>query len=77
MLQNSTTPNYYCDTETKGRLFFNELPKNTYFLGGYQDESQKGFAMYLTFDNGTCLIPISDMNGKQVVMIERAGQEIK
>jgi hypothetical protein len=68
---------YKVETETKGTLFFDELPKRTYFLGGYQNEADKGKATYFTFDNGTCLIPIIDTKtGLQVIDISKAGTEI-
>ena len=64
-------------TETKGVLYFSELPKNTYFLEGSRDINEKGQAFYYTFDNGTCLIPIIGIKtGKVYTDITRAGQLI-
>lgn len=68
---------YKVETETKGILFFDALPKGTYFLGGYQNESDKGKACLFIFDCGTCLLPIIEvLTGKQVIDISRAGNEI-
>jgi hypothetical protein len=68
---------YIVKTETKGFLYFDELPKNTYFCEGSQDINDKGKAMLFTNDNGTCLIPIIDTTtGQQVLDISRAGQTI-
>ena len=68
---------YKVETQTRGTLYFTQLPKGTYFLGGYRDESDKGKACYYTFDTSTCLIPITDLNDKKIIDISRAGQEIK
>lgn len=69
---------YTVHTETKGVLEFDTFPNNTYFLGGYQNENDKGLATFFTFDSGTCLIPIIDTKtGQQVRIIENAGKEIK
>ena len=69
---------YKVKTGTRGDLFFNVLPKGTYFQGGYQDINDKGKAMFFTWDNGTCLIAIIDTTtGQQVIDITRAGQEIQ
>lgn len=68
---------YFCITHRQV-LLFPELPNNTYFLGGYQDEADKGKATYFTFDNGTCLIPIVDIKtNKQVCLSANAGKQIK
>jgi hypothetical protein len=59
---------YRVETETRGILYFDELPAGTYFLGGYQDINDKGKACLFTFDRGTCLIPIIDnKTNKQVI----------
>lgn len=69
---------YIVKTETRGTLSFNELPNNTYFASGYQDESDAGKAYLYTFDRGTCLAPIIDTStGLQVCKPEFAGHEIK
>ena len=58
---------YRVKTESKGVLEFDELPKNTYFLEGFQDPEDKGKACLFIFDNGTSLIPIiNTKTGKQV-----------
>jgi len=68
---------YSVKTETKGTLYFDELPKNTYFLEGLQDENDRGKATFFTNDNGTCLIPIIDTKtGKQVIDTKKARKEI-
>ena len=71
---------YMVKTETKGTLFFDELPSGTYFLMGVQSSPEgweAGKATYMTFDNGTCLIPIYDTTtGKQVQDESRAGETI-
>jgi hypothetical protein len=68
---------YMVVTETKGTLYFDELPKKTYFLGGFRDPADKGKATYYMGDAGTCLIPIIDtITGKQVCIPSRAGQSI-
>ena len=63
---------------SKGTLFFDDLPKGTYFQEGSQDIADKGKAMYFMFDTcGSCLIPIIDTNtGEQVVDISKAGRSI-
>jgi len=66
---------YKVQTQTKGILIFNELPKGTYFGIGY-NEAERGKAFYFTYDNGTCLIPITDLNGNEIFDINRAGEEI-
>jgi hypothetical protein len=64
---------YKVETESKGILYFDELPKNTYYCGGFQDANDKGKAMLFTWDNGTCLIPIIDTyTGKQVYDVSKA-----
>lgn len=78
LINRRTAKKYMVKTETKGTLFFDELPTGTYFQEGYQTPEDKGNAMYFTNDNGTCLIPIYEIaTGKQVVDINRAGQDIK
>ncbi len=68
---------YMVNTENRGILYFDELPSNTYFQEGFQDANDKGKAMYYTWDNGTCLIPIIDTKtGLQVCDISRAGETI-
>lgn len=71
---------YMVKTQTKGTLFFDELPRGTYFLMGIENSPEGwevGKATYMTFDNGTCLIPIYDTTtGKQVQDINKAGTEI-
>ena len=72
-----TPARYIVKTETRGTLFFDELPNKTYFAMGYQDESDKGKAYLFAFDKGTCLIPIIDTRtGLQVCKPEFAGHEI-
>lgn len=59
---------YKVETESRGTLYFDELPKNTYYLEGYQNREDKGKACLFTFDRGTCLIPIIDtITNKQVI----------
>jgi len=69
---------YMVKTESKGTLFFDDLPNGTYFQEGSQDIADKGKAMYFMFDTcGSCLIPIIDTNtGEQVVDISKAGRSI-
>jgi len=58
---------YRVETKTKGVLYFDELPKNTYYLEGFQDIMDKGKACLFMFDDGTCLVPIIDnRTNKQV-----------
>lgn len=68
---------YKVETQTRGILYFTKLPIGTYFLGGYREENDKGKAYYFTFDSGTCLIPITDLQGNQIIDISKAGLEIK
>jgi len=62
-------------TEKRGVLTFSELPKNTYFAEGFNG-TKPGQAFYHTWDNGTCLIPIKDKKGQDVIIPERAGTSI-
>jgi hypothetical protein len=62
---------YTVSTETRGVLTFTELPPKTYFAMGCNG-LQVGQAMLLTWDNGTCLIPIMQ-DGKQISFPEKAG----
>jgi hypothetical protein len=66
---------YKVQTQTRGVLYFTKLPKGTYFGTGYH-EGEKGKAFYFTYDTGTCLIPITDLNGNEIFDISRAGEEI-
>lgn len=60
-------PIYYCQTKTRGRIEYYELPNSTYFAMG-MNGSKEGEAYLFTFDNGTSLIPICYCEtGKQVV----------
>ena len=69
---------YMVETQTRGILYFDELPKGTYYCGGFQDANDKGKAMLFTWDTGTCLIPIIDTKtGKQVQDITKAGTSIE
>lgn len=59
---------YKVETQTRGILYFEELPKDTYYLEGLQNPEDKGKATLFTWDNGTCLIPIIDTTtNKQVI----------
>lgn len=72
-----TMKRYIVKTETKGILSFDELPKGTYFQIGCHLIEDKGLAMYYTWDNGTCLIPIIDTHtGQQVKDLSKAGKSI-
>lgn len=54
---------------------YNELPSNTYFLSGFNNEKDAGKA---TLFAACSLIPIIDnTTGKQYQDTARAGQEIK
>ena len=65
-------------TETRGVLYFAELPEGTYFLQGSQDPADIGKAMLYTYDPGTCLIPIIEISsGLQYRDITRAGESIQ
>jgi len=75
---------YMVKTQNRGILYFDELPKGTYFLGGYSNPKdhpegwEAGKATLFTWDNGTCLIPIIDTKtGKQVQDITKAGTSIE
>ena len=69
---------YKVTTETRGILYFAELPEGTYFLQGSQDEADIGKATLHTFDAGTCLIPIIEIStGLQYRDITKAGQSIQ
>lgn len=60
-----------------GRKYFDSLPVNTYFLCGYQDETDTGKATLYCFDDGTCLIPVFDaITDKQICFPELAGKSI-
>lgn len=69
---------YMVKTETRGILYFDDLPQGTYFaMGdcGNEPQSKPGQAFYFTNDNGTCLIPIIDTNtGLQVIRPDKSGQ---
>ena len=68
---------YMVKTETKGILYFDELPNYTYFCLGINGDPI-GQAMYFTNDKGTCLIPIRyTKDGTEVIIPENAGKEIK
>ena len=59
--------NYKVDTETRGTLYFDSIPKDIYIAEGYQDIKDKGKYYFFTFDHGTCLIPFCySESGKQV-----------
>jgi len=58
-----------------GRKFYNDLPEATYFAIGVNG-SEPGAAYLFCFDNGTCLLPIYDLTGKQVCIPENAGLHI-
>jgi hypothetical protein len=66
---------YMVKTQNRGILYFDELPQDTYYCGGFQDANDKGKAMLYTWDNGTCLIPIIDtLTGQQVYDLSKAAQ---
>lgn len=66
---------YTVTTQHRGILTFPELPKNTYFAEGFNG-TERGQAFFYTWDNGTCLIPIKDKKGQNVIIPERAGTSI-
>ena len=71
---NQEIKKYKVTTETRGVLYFAELPINTYFLEGVREISDAGKA---TFRRGASLIPICyTETGKQVQDITRAGKTI-
>lgn len=68
---------YFVNTENRGMLTFDQLPKGTYFMEGSSDMKDKGKAMYYTFDNcGTCLIPIKDENGNDIYIPDMSGKTL-
>jgi hypothetical protein len=56
-----------------GVKFWDALPDKTYFAVGVNG-SQKGQAYFMCWDNGTCLKPIYNEQGKFIVMPEFAGK---
>ena len=69
---------YKVTTETRGILYFAELPEGTYFLQGSPDQDETGKATLYTYDAGTCLIPIIEIStGLQYRDITRAGHSIQ
>jgi len=45
--------------------------RNMYVLCGYQNESDKG-KLYIRSNN--CLMPVSDQNGKQIILTTNIGK---
>ena len=75
---NQEIKKYKVTTETRGVLYFAELPAKTYFMQGSQDPADIGKAMLYTYDPGTCLIPmIVILTGLQYRDITRSGESIQ
>lgn len=53
-----------------------ELECNGYFLGGFQNEADKGILCISYFDNGTCLSSVCDEQGNKIVRTEFAGKNV-
>lgn len=74
---NFTTEQNNVNDGKAGRKDFDTLPVNTYFLSGYQNESDKGKATLFCFDSGTCLTPIFNAaTNEQICYPELEGKEI-
>ena len=66
---------YYVKNGNK--VEFNNFENNTYSLGGYQNESDKGKLSIIILDNGsTCLTPIFNKDGSRAMMAEKAGKTL-
>ena len=64
--RNTMAHKFQVKTETKGVLTFNELPKDVYWGGGFQDPADKDKAFWYGWDRGTCLIPFTTAAGEFV-----------
>jgi hypothetical protein len=72
--------NNYTEDHDAGKVEFHSLPDSTYFcMGnvGNEPQSPAGKAMLFCFDGGTCLTPIYDVHGKEIIIPEYAGKELK
>ena len=52
---------------------------NGYYLAGFQDKTDKGVLTALTYvpGVGTCLVPVFDSEGQNIVNEEMAGKDYK
>jgi hypothetical protein len=57
---------YKVETDTKGTLYFEELPSDVYWGNGSQDPEDKNKAFWYGYDNGTSLISFQTIDGKAV-----------
>jgi hypothetical protein len=66
--QNQIDPKYKykVETDTKGTLYFEELPSDVYWGNGSQDPEDKNRAFWYGYDNGTSLISFQTIDGKAV-----------
>lgn len=66
-MSNTSTARYIVQTQTRGTLEFDELPRNTHYSEGLGDPNDVGNGYLFTYDPDTCLIPIIDtQTGKQL-----------
>lgn len=58
---------YKVECSSKPDIFFDELPENIYWGHGFQRIEDKNKGFYFHFDDGTCLVPIIEIEtGKQI-----------
>lgn len=64
--QNQIDPKYKykVETDTKGTLYFEELPSDVYWGNGSQDPEDKNKAFWYGYDNGTSLISFQTIDGQ-------------
>jgi hypothetical protein len=72
------------------KYFYNSTEKNCkiectdslkrgsgYFLSGFNDTGDAGKLYIMVWDNGTCLTPVFDENGKNPIYFQYQGKEIR
>lgn len=74
-IEGDDSKKYYLEHNGR-KIYFNELPKGTYYTSAYH--GQAGKALYMVFDakHGTCLTPIYETSTDCIFKdVRRAGEE--